>query len=95
MSEIFYTYILKCQNNCKYYGHTNNLRERLKDHLNGQVNFTRNKKPELVYYEEFSTRSEAFKREQQFKNGRTRKETIDKLIANFSMAKCQGFNSRL
>jgi len=95
MGEIFYTYILRCNDNSKYYGHTNNLSERLKDHLNGNVRFTKNKQPQLVYYKEFYSRSEAFKRERQFKNGKTRKTTIDKLIANFSVAKCQGFNSRV
>ena len=95
MAKIFYTYILKCNDGTKYYGHSNNLLKRLRDHLNGRIRFTRNKQPRLVYYEEFYSRSGAFKREKQFKNGRTRKTTIDKLIANFSVAKCQGFNSHL
>lgn len=94
MSSIYYTYILKCNDGSKYYGHTSNLRKRLNEHAEGGVSFTRNKQPELVYYEKFSSRSEAFKREMQFKNGKTREETIEKLISSFPKANCQGFNSQ-
>ncbi|MBC8474011.1 MAG: GIY-YIG nuclease family protein [Candidatus Omnitrophica bacterium] len=91
---MYYFYILKCKDGTRYYGHTNNIKVRLSEHLKGKVYFTRNKLPvKLVYYEEFSSRSEAFRREKQFKNGKTRKETIEKLINSFPMAKCQGFNS--
>ena len=94
MRQIYYAYILKCNDGAKYYGHTNNLSERLKEHKKGRIHFTKNKQPELLYYEEFDLCSSAFKREMQFKNGKTRKVTIDKLVANFPKAKCQGFNSR-
>jgi len=93
MKEIYYTYILKCKDGTKYYGHTADLTKRLKEHREGKVRSTRNKSPELVYYEEFDSCSDAFRREIQFKNGRTRKETIEKLIGSFSLEKCQGFNS--
>ena len=49
----------------------------------------------LVYYEEHETRAEAMRREKQFKNGKTRRNTIEKLIKKFPLAKCQGFNSHL
>jgi len=39
------------------------------------------------YFEEFSSRSEAFRREIQCKNGKTRKKTIDKLIVGFPKRK--------
>ncbi|MBM3251780.1 MAG: GIY-YIG nuclease family protein [Candidatus Omnitrophica bacterium] len=94
MNSIYYFYILKCDDGTKYYGHTDNLEERFKKHLKGQVVSTKNKRPlELAYWEELETRSEAFKREMQFKNGKTRKETIDQLIDSFPKTKCQGFNS--
>jgi len=95
MSQIYYTYILQCNDNTKYYGHTNNLKKRIKDHLKGHVAYTRGKQPELVYYQEFSTRSQAFKREMQLKNGKTRKKNIEELIQSVPKAKCQGFNSHL
>jgi putative endonuclease len=94
MNKTYYFYILKCNDKTKYYGHTNNLTERLNDHIKGYVYSIRNKQPKLVYYEEFTSRSEAFRREMQFKNGKTRKETIEKLINSFPETKCQGFNSQ-
>ncbi len=95
MNLTYYFYILRCSDDTKYYGHTNNLTERLNDHIKGRVFFTKDKKPELVYYKEFDSRSEAFRTERQFKNGKTRKETIEKLINSFPKTKCQGFNSHL
>ena len=81
-------------NHTRYYGHTNNLTKRLNEHLKGRVQSTRDKQPiELVYYKEFNSRSEAFKREMQFKNGKTREKTIEKLINSFPKTKCQGFIS--
>ncbi|MBL7197961.1 MAG: GIY-YIG nuclease family protein [Candidatus Omnitrophica bacterium] len=85
---------LSGNNHIRYYGHTNNLTKRLNEHLKGRVQSTRDKQPiELIYYKEFNSRSEAFKREIQFKNGKTRKKTIEKLINSFPKTKCQGFNS--
>ena len=93
MDLIYYAYILKCNDGTKYYGHTTNLIKRLMEHAKGRVYSTKNKQPELVYYEELNSRSEAFRREAQFKNGKTRKKTIEELIDSFPKAKCQGFNS--
>jgi putative endonuclease len=95
MKSIYYTYILECKGGKRYYGHTNNLSNRLTEHCKGKVRFTGNKLPvSLVYYEELKTRSDAFKRETQLKNGKTRKEALEKLIKAFPKAKCQGFNSQ-
>ena len=92
----YYFYILECSDGSKYYGHTNNLKKRLIRHSKGQVFSTKGRRPvSLVYYEEAASRSEAFKKEQRFKNGRTRKVTIDKILKVFSLAKCQGFNSTI
>lgn len=94
MKEVYYVYILQCNDGTRYYGHTNNLLEQIDDHAKGSVRYTKSRRPiTLVYWEEFVYRSQAFKREMQLKNGGTRKETINKLIDNFPMAKCQGFNS--
>lgn len=64
------------------------------DHRARKVRYTRDRLPvELAYYQEFESRSEAFRREMKFKNGKMRKETMDKLVESFDRAKCQGFNS--
>ena len=92
--DVYYFYILECNNGSRYYGHTNNLPKRLKAHRKGRVISTKLKRPiTLVYYKEFSSRSEAYRREMQFKNGRTRKNVIERLIKSFDKEKCQGFNS--
>lgn len=88
---VYYFYILQCKDGYRYYGHTNNLAKRILEHVRGKVNSTRERRPvELVYFEELNSRSKAFNREMQFKNGKTRKKTINKLINGFPKEKCQG-----
>ena len=66
----YYTYILKSRShNTYYYGSTNNLDKRLKEHNKGKVRYTKGRMPWVVYYvEEFETRSEAMLREKYFKS---------------------------
>ena len=66
----FFTYILfSPQFNKHYYGHTSDLQKRLVDHNLGLSNYTKKIIPwKLIYYEQFSTRSEAIKREKFFKS---------------------------
>ena len=66
----FYTYILKSlKDNKYYYGHTQNINERLQNHNSGKVKSTKNRKPFVVIYkEEFNSKSEAYKREIFFKS---------------------------
>ncbi|MTI40009.1 GIY-YIG nuclease family protein [Fulvivirga lutimaris] len=67
---MFYTYILKSNSdNSHYYGHTKDLNNRLKDHNSGKVRSTKGKRPWVLhYFEEFETKSEAYKREMFFKS---------------------------
>jgi len=96
MRQKYYFYILKCIDNTRYYGSTNDLYNRLNEHSKGRVKSTKNKRPvELSYYKECDSRSEAFRLEMKFKNGKTRKTTVEKLLDNFPKEKCQGFNSRI
>jgi putative endonuclease len=62
---MFIVYILKSeQDGTFYYGHTQNLEKRLKEHNSGRVRYTKSKRPWIVHYiEEYPTKSEAFKRE--------------------------------
>ena len=81
---MFYFYILQCADNRRYYGYTSNLKKRLSGHQEGKNKATRPRKPlKLVYYEECDTKTAVIKRERRFKQGRTRKSTIDKLITEF------------
>ena len=79
-SDIFYLYILRSTNNKIYIGQTNSLLNRQNYHRWGvAAKFTvQNKGPfELVYSEEFKTRTEAMRREKQLKGWtRAKKEAL-------------------
>ncbi len=66
---MFYTYILRSLRfNRHYIGHTENLTKRLESHNRGKVRSTKAYRPwEIIYYETFTTRSEAYQREKFFK----------------------------
>jgi predicted GIY-YIG superfamily endonuclease len=65
---MFKVYFLLCSNNSFYSGHTNNLKQRYKQHCFGEVKSTINKRPlKLVYYENHETKEQAMKREKQLK----------------------------
>lgn len=70
-----YCYILKCRDNSYYTGWTNNLEKRLQAHQEGcGAKYTRGRTPvELIYFETFSTKEEAMRREYEIKH-LTRKE---------------------
>lgn len=66
----YFVYILKSEvDQTHYYGHTKNLQVRLKDHNSGKVKYTKPRRPwQLHYFEEYETKSEAYKREMYFKS---------------------------
>ena len=63
--EYNYVYILRCGDGSLYTGWTNHLEERVAAHQAGRgAKYTRGRGPvELVYWECFSTREEAMRRE--------------------------------
>ena len=63
--EYNYVYILRCGDGSLYTGWTNHLEERVAAHRAGRgAKYTRGRGPvELVYWERFSTREEAMRRE--------------------------------
>ena len=67
---MFFSYILKSLKDGRYYyGSTKEIETRLKKHNKGDVKSTKNRRPLVLhYFEEFGTRSEAFKREQFYKS---------------------------
>ena len=64
-----YSYIARCSDNTLYSGYTNNLKKREDAHNEGKgARYTKSRRPvKIVYYEEFKTKSEAMKREYEFK----------------------------
>lgn len=81
---MYYVYMLKCSDNTLYTGYTNNLVNRLNTHNNGKgAKYTRYRLPvELVYFEEYNSKSEALKREYFIKKLTRKKKEI--LINDFS-----------
>lgn len=76
-----YVYMLKCADGSIYTGWTNDLEKRVMMHNSGEgAKYTRSRRPvELVYYEEFSEKSDALRREYAIKQ-LAREEKL-KLIA--------------
>jgi putative endonuclease len=69
MSMSYFVYILLCSDRSFYTGSTNNVEKRFYDHVNGHgARYTKSHKPEkIIYQEEFSSKSDALKREAEIK----------------------------
>ena len=65
MTEENYTYILECADGTLYCGWTNHLQERVAAHNAGKgARYTKSRRPVVLkYYETFSTKQEAMRRE--------------------------------
>ena len=76
---MFYIYILKCQDNSYYTGHTENLELRISQHQTGFYDgYTSTRLPvQLIYAEAFSSRIEALEAERKIKTwNKKKKETL-------------------
>ncbi len=62
---MYYVYLLRCADGTLYTGFTNDLARRLAAHNTGRgAKYTRGRRPvELVYWESFSNKSSALRRE--------------------------------
>lgn len=69
MSGKHFAYIVRCRDGVLYTGYTNDLERRIRHHNEGKgAKFTRGRGPlEIVYFEEFTTKSEAMMREAEIK----------------------------
>lgn len=69
--KMYYTYVLKSESDQKYYvGWSNNLKQRIIEHNNGNVSSTASRRPlKLVYYEACLDKEKAIKREKYLKTG--------------------------
>ena len=82
---MYYCYILYSKVLDKYYiGHTSDLESRLKKHLTNHKGFTGIVSDwQIVYFETFENKSEAYARERAIKKRKSRKY-IEKLISSFN-----------
>ena len=75
----FFTYILRCADKSYYTGHTDDLQQRITQHVDGTLGgYTNDRRPvELVWVEEFPTRIEALEAERKIKGwSRAKKEAL-------------------
>ena len=82
---MYYFYVLRFKKNKKlYYGFTNDLRRRLKDHKSGQSDFTsKNGDFDLIFYEAFLDKKDAQEAERYFKTVHGREVLKSKLTNYF------------
>ncbi len=75
----YYFYILYSESIDKYYiGHTNNIDERIRKHNTNHKGFTGHKNDwNLVYIEEFESKSEAYYRERTAKSWKSKTKLIE------------------
>ena len=72
----YYTYMVRCSDGTLYTGWTNNFEKRMEAHHSGRgAKYTKSRRPvELVYFEEFTEKSDAMSREARLKQlGRAEK----------------------
>ena len=80
-----YVYILSCADGTFYTGWTTHLEERVNTHNQGKgANYTRSRRPvKLLYWEEYSDRGEALRREAAIKKmSRKQKEELINSISH-------------
>jgi len=67
---MYYVYLLQSKKDGKFYiGYTSDLKLRYKQHIEGLVQSTKNRRPlQLVYYEAYGNKNLAEEREQKLKN---------------------------
>jgi len=78
--EKYYVYFARCSDDSLYAGYTTDLKKREQRHNQGRgARYTRIRRPvEIIYSEEFNTKSEAMKREYELKH--LRKEDKERLV---------------
>jgi len=78
--KTYYTYIARCADNSLYTGYCINLKEREQKHNSGTgAKYTRSRRPiKIIYFEKFSSRNMAMKREIEIKKWQKNKK--EKLI---------------
>lgn len=81
---MYYVYILKCGDGSFYCGYTNDVEKRFEKHKSGMgAKYTRARLPlEIVYVEEFETKSDALKRECEIK--KMKRQQKEKLVEAYS-----------
>ena len=84
---MYYVYVLYLSTREFYKGYAQDLQKRVKEHNNGYVDSTKNKRPmELAYYEAYQNKRDAMDRERYFKTGWGRLY-LKKVLKNYTSKK--------
>ena len=82
---MYYVYVLKCANDDLYVGYSTDLKSRVSRHLSGKVRATKSKLPvKLIYYEAYSDKRDATRREKQLKMHRAKKDLLQQIKNSFA-----------
>lgn len=91
ISLSYYVYIILCEDGSYYTGHTKDVENRFAIHKKGRgARYTQMHQPkDLVYVEEFESRSEAMKRERWIKtlNHKNKRQLISKTVNNLHVSR--------
>lgn len=67
---VYYVYILKLRDDTHYMGYSSELKSRIKNHIQGNIQQTKNLRPlKLVFYAAFESKQKALHFEQYLKTG--------------------------
>ena len=83
---MYYVYVLLSERDSKFYtGATSDLKSRAKQHNEGKVQSTKNRKPlQLIYYEACLSQEDAFRREKYLKTGMGKRYLRNRLKASLA-----------
>lgn len=80
--NMYYFYTIENKNGDLYYGSTNDLRKRLREHNSGKSSSTKGHIWEVVYYEAYRSETDAREREKQIKQHGQAKAQLKRRIKN-------------
>ena len=78
---MYYVYVLISAKDAKFYtGFTDDLKKRMKEHNEGLVTSTKFRKPfQLIYYEAYTHKNDAVRREKYLKSGMGKRDLRNRL----------------
>lgn len=94
---MWYTYVLQSKKDIQWYtGAANDLKKRFKEHNEGKVSATKDRRPfDLIYYEACLNREDAFTREKFLKTGMGNRYIKNRLKRFFLHKQACGINLSL
>ena len=86
---MYYTYMIRCEDNSIYTGITNNVEKRFNNHINGKgAKYTKSHKPKaIVYVDILENKSLALKEEYRIKKTLNRSKKLELIEANKNKTK--------